>query len=341
MCEISLMLKNVKWWRLREILSVNRGNHTLKKSSSSCPNYVLFEALFLSVDPYMRAVSSKLPTGITMIGAQVARVKESKHPDFKVGDNVVGQFGWRTHTVANPDEVVSGFGEKSRPYILPDFGDVPLSTALGVLGMPGNTAWFGLTKLCKPKAGETLVVTAAAGAVGSLVGQIGKILGLKVIGFAGADDKCKMLTEELNFDYAFNYKTRDITEALKEAAPNGVDCYFDNVGGPISSAVMNEMNTFGRVACCGSISAYNADPKNPPLAPVVQPAIVLKQLSLQGFLSNRWKDCWFEGIQQNLEFIKQGKLKFKESVVKGFEKMDEAFISMFTGDNTGKIVIEA
>ncbi|XP_014286350.1 prostaglandin reductase 1 [Halyomorpha halys] len=303
---------------------------------------VLFEALYISVDPYMRPVSVKLPLGVTMIGAQVARVVESKHPDFEVGKNVVGQFGWRNKTVANPDTVLSGFGEKSRPYVLPDFGDIPLSTAIGVLGMPGNTAYFGLTRLCTPKKGETLVVTGASGAVGSLVGQIGKILGLNVIGFVGSDDKAKWLTEELNFDHAFNYKTCDIAESLKKAAPNGVDCYFDNVGGRISSAVLDAMNPFGRVACCGYISGYNADPKNPPLAPIVQPNIVLKQLKLEGFLSSKWKDCWFEGIEKNLQFIKEGKLKFKETIVKGFDKTDEAFISLFTSgsDNAGKVVVQ-
>ncbi|XP_014252068.1 prostaglandin reductase 1-like [Cimex lectularius] len=301
---------------------------------------VLFEALFISVDPYMRAISPKLPTGITMIGTQVAKVLESKHPDYKKGDLVLGPFGWVTHTVQNPDEVLSPFGEKTKPYVLPDLGGFSPSTALGVLGMPGNTAWFGLTELCKPKSGEVLVVSGAAGAVGSLVGQIGKILGLTVIGFAGSDEKCKMLVKELGFDYAFNYKTKPVPEALQEAAPNGVDCYFDNVGGRMSNDVMNHMNMFGRVANCGSISVYNSDPKDPPLAPVLQPTIVMKQLTLQGFISSRWKDRWFEGIQKNLQFMKEGKLKFKETMVEGFENMFEAFTMLFTGENIGKTVVK-
>lgn len=282
---------------------------------------VLFKALYLSVDPYMRPTALRHPTGITMIGSQVARVLESKNPAFKEGDNVVGYFGWRSMTVVNPNDVMSPYGGKARPYVLPDFGDVPLSTGLGVLGMPGNTAWFGLSKLCDPKPGETLVVTGAAGAVGSMVGQLGKILGLKVIGFAGTDEKVKWLTSELNFDHAFNYKTCNVRKVLKEAAPDGVDCYFDNVGGTLSSDIMELMNDFGRVAVCGSISSYNAESR--PLAPVTQPAIVMKQLKVEGFLVTRWSNLWFEGINKNLEFIKQGKLKFKETTVKGFENMED------------------
>ncbi|XP_066902363.1 prostaglandin reductase 1 [Halyomorpha halys] len=301
---------------------------------------VLYEAIFLSVDPYMRLVATRLPLGSTMIGSQVAKVIESKHPAYKVGDNVVAELGWRSRTVVNPDDVSSPYGGKAKPHVLPNFGDIPLSTALGVLGMPGNTAWFGLTKLCEPKSGETLVVTGAAGAVGSLVGQIGKILGLKVIGFAGTDEKVKILKEELNFDHAFNYKTCDVTESLKIAAPHGVDIYFDNVGGTISSIIMTSMNTFGRVAVCGSISAYNADPKNLPLAPLMQPTIIFKQLKIEGFIVTRWLNIWMEGIHKNLEFMKQGKLKVKETILKGFEQMDDAFIGLFLGENIGKAVIE-
>ncbi|KAF6211402.1 hypothetical protein GE061_011914 [Apolygus lucorum] len=303
------------------------------------PNEVVLEALYLSVDPYMRVFARNVPTGGTMFGTQVAKVTKSKHPGYKEGDLVVGHLGWASHSVVNPDQVKSFGGEVAKPYILPDLGGVSPSTGLGVLGMPGNTAWFGLTKLCQPKPGETLVVTGAAGAVGSLVGQIGKILGLKVIGFAGTDEKVQWLEDDLKFDRAFNYKTVSVTEALKEAAPEGVDCYFDNVGGEMSSDVMNQMNTYGRVAVCGSISAYNAT--TPVLAPIVQPTIITKQLTLTGFVSSRWKDCWFEGIQQMLHFIQEDKLVVRESIVEGFEKMPDAFISLFTGDNTGKVVVKA
>nr|XP_024214852.1 prostaglandin reductase 1-like isoform X2 [Halyomorpha halys] len=302
---------------------------------------VLFEAIFLSVDPYMRQERIRPPLGTTMIGEQVARVLESKHPDYKVGDNVVAELGWRSRTVVNPDTIFSAYGYKAKPHVLPNFGNISLSAAIGALGMPGNTAWFGLTKLCDPKAGETLVVTGAAGAVGSLVGQIGKNLGLTVIGFAGSDEKVKMLKEELNFDHAFNYKTCNVAESLKIAAPKGVDIYFDNVGGKISDTIMNAMNLFGRVAVCGSISSYNNDPNNLPVAPILQPTILFKQLRVEGFFFNRWLDIWMEGVHKNLEFMKQGKLKAKETVIKGFDNMVDGFIGMLVGENTGKAVIEA
>ncbi|KAL1132042.1 hypothetical protein AAG570_011650 [Ranatra chinensis] len=302
---------------------------------------VLFQALFISVDPYMRPYSARIQTGTTMIGEQVARVVESKHPGYKVGDNVVAYFGWRTHTVLNPDKNINPLDNKpSKPYILPDFGGVSLSTALGVLGMPGNTAYFGLTKLCEPKPGEVLVVNGAAGAVGSLVGQIGKILGLRVIGFAGSDDKVKLLKEKYNFDAAFNYKTKDVTEALKEAAPEGVDCFFDNVGGVMSSAIISCMKLYGRIAVCGSISAYNDDPKKPTLAPIIQPSMIFKQLKMEGFVVSRWLNIWQEGIAQNLQYIKEGKLKYEETVYEGFEKIFDAFIGLFKGENTGKAVVK-
>ncbi|CAH1401354.1 unnamed protein product [Nezara viridula] len=301
---------------------------------------VLFEALYLSVDPYFRFRCKSLPTGITMIGSQVARVVESRHADYKVGDNVVGDFGWRTKTIVNPDTVKGPFDNISKPYVLPDFGFVPLSTALGVLGVNGNTAWFGFWEILNPKPHETLVVTTAAGAVGSLVVQYGKMLGMNVIGFTGSDKKVKWLKDELKINHVFNYKTTDIEEALNLAAPNGVDCYFDNVGGNMSSIIYKSMNKFGRVSVCGSISSYNEDIEKPNLAPAVQETILVKELKLEGFIVLRWLDRWFQGIQRNLELIKEGKIVYKEAVFKGFDKMDETFIGLFKGDNFGKAVVE-
>ncbi|XP_066905289.1 prostaglandin reductase 1 [Halyomorpha halys] len=240
---------------------------------------VHFEAIAISVDPYMRAIAHFAEPGITMFGEVVSKVVESRHPDYKVGDLVVGYFGWQTHYVGVPEEVDSPFGGKRKPYVLPDLHGLPPSLALGMLGMPGNSAYFGLTELCDPKPGKTLVISGAAGAVGSHVGQIGKILGCKVIGFAGSDDKVAYLQKELKFDFAFNYKKINITEALKIAAPEGVDYYFDNVGGTMSSQVLD------------------------------------------------------------LEWIRQGKLIYKEHATKGFEKTAQAFIGMMKGDNTGKAVV--
>lgn len=214
---------------------------------------VLCQAEYLSVDPYMRPYMSRYPEGVLMIGQQVARVLKSANPKYPEGSLVCGKFGWATHTLVKPED-----GDWDTIFPLPELKGQPSSYGLGVLGMPGNTAYFGLLELCKPKEGETVVVTGAAGAVGSVVGQIAKIKGCKVIGFAGSQEKCDYLVKELGFDYAFNYKTDDIKESLKKAAPKGVDCYFDNVGGEISSTIIGHMNLYGRIAVCGSISAYNS-----------------------------------------------------------------------------------
>ncbi|XP_014250697.1 prostaglandin reductase 1-like isoform X2 [Cimex lectularius] len=301
---------------------------------------VEFKALFISVDPYMRPVSVIKETGGTMFGAQVAKVVKSRHPGYKAGDSIVGYLGWQTNAVANPDKVESPFGGFEKPLVLPDFKGLPLSLALGVLGMPGNTAYFGLMELCKPKSGETVVISGAAGAVGSLVGQIAKNIGCRVVGFVGSQEKVDWLVGDLGFDGAINYKKEDITVSLREKASNGVDCYFDNVGGTMSSVVMSQMNPFGRIAVCGSISAYNSDPNNLPKAPLVQTDVVLKQLKMEGFLVQRWLDRWNEGIEKNIEWVTQGKLKYREFVTEGFEKLPEALAATLRGDGSGKALVK-
>lgn len=210
--------------------------------------------------------------------------------------------------------------------------------ALGVLGLPGNSGYFGLLELCTPKAGETLVVSAAAGAVGSLVGQIGKIKGLRVIGIAGGDDKCAWLVDELGFDGAINYKTANVLEELKKLAPNGVDCYFDNVGGQLTSSVITHMNEYGRVSVCGSISAYHSDEQQ--LVPDIQKFFNWKQLRMEGFMIYRWRSRWAEGTRQLTEWVKDGKIKYRETVTNGIEEAPRAFISMLTGGNIGKAVLK-
>ncbi|XP_068633667.1 prostaglandin reductase 1-like isoform X2 [Battus philenor] len=266
---------------------------------------ILTEAEFLSVDPYMRAymIGYKLPT--QMIGGQVAKITASRNNKYPVGAYVVGHMGWRTHTICNPNKPVEG---RFLPlYLLPDIKSYPVSLGLGILGMPGNTAYFGMKELCQPQAGETIVITGAAGAVGSHVGQIGKILGCRVIGFAGSDAKCEYLEKELQFDHAFNYKSVDIRAALKESAPNRIDCYFDNVGGELSSTIMTYMNKNGRVAVCGSISSYNDSVL--PKATILQPAIVFNELKVTGFLVSRWIDRWDEGINANLAWLQEGSVE--------------------------------
>lgn len=299
----------------------------------------LAEAEYLSVDPYMRPYVARFPSGITMIGSQVAKIVESKNPDFPVGKRIVGSFGWRTHTIVNPKATKSE-AALIQSYILPDIGDLPPSLGLGVLGMPGNTAYFGLMEICTPKSGETIVISGAAGAVGSHVGQIAKTLGLTVIGICGSDDKCKWLTEEMGFDSVINYKTMPVATSLRKAAPQGVDCYFDNVGGDISSTVIYQMKLFGRVAVCGSISSYDADASSLPKCTLLQPAMVFHELKMEGFLVTRWQDRWFEGIEKNLQWIREGKLQYRETVTNGFENMFDAFVGMLRGNNFGKAIVK-
>lgn len=228
--------------------------------------------------------------------------------------------------------------------------------------MPGNAAQFGLSEIIKPKAGEVIVISGAAGTVGSAVGQIAKARGLTVIGIAGSDDKCKWLTNDLGFDHAINYKTESVRDVLKQYAPQGVDAYFDNVGGEISSTVINQMRNFGRVASCGAISSYNLPPAQWPKATIIQPTFVAKQLKMEGFLVQRFFDKWFDAIADSKRLIEEGKLKYHETVVDGFNNMpqvsiyhsnsffwfltnyhitSQAFIDMLEGKHFGKTVIKA
>lgn len=301
-------------------------------------NEFLAEAAYISVDPYQRMkLGNEYPCD--MIGGQIAKVIDSKNPNYPIGTWVMGHFGWRTHTVTKPEDE-QYCAQKPYMYTLPKFGDLPISLGLGVCGRVGNSAYFGFTEICKPKKGETVVVSGAAGAVGSHVGQIAKIMGCKVIGFAGTDEKCEWLVRELGFDFAANYKTTDLACFLKEKAPNGVDCYFDNVGGEMSSTVISQMNTFGRVAVCGAISSYNETDPQKRKATILQPYIVSKQLKIEGFLVNRFHDRTQEGIQQNLKWVKEGKLKYKEYISDGFETAPKAFIGLFNGENTGKMLVK-
>lgn len=301
---------------------------------------ILCEAEYLSVDPYMRPYMSRFPVNSVMIGGQVAKVIESNNPKYPVGSHVFGYFGWRSHSVVKPSEgTVENSMSPDEVTRLDDFEGLPYSLGVGYLGMPGSTAYFGFLELCKPKAGEVVVVTGAAGAVGSLVGQIARIKGCKVIGFAGSDEKCTWLKEELGFDYAFNYKTCDVGKSLNEAAPTGVDCYFDNVGGEISSVIISKMNKYGRISVCGSISGYN-DTKIR-LAPVVQPSFIFNELKMEGFLVHRWKDRFPEAVKAVRDWIKDGKVKYRETATKGFENMPQAFMDMLKGKNLGKAVVQA
>lgn len=292
---------------------------------------LLCEAVYLTVDPYMRVgAETGNAVGNTLFGEQLAKVIVSKNAKYPVGSIVRMRAGWRTHTLVKDAEK-----EIQRSA---EMGDLPLSLMLGAMGMPGMTAYFGFLELCQPKAGETVVVSGAAGAVGSLVGQIAKIKGCKVIGFAGTDEKCRWL-KELGFDFAYNYKKIDVDTALKEAAPdNGVDCYFDNVGGMFTVKVLGHMKLFGRVSICGSISNYNDT--SVPTGPLPFFNILKSQLTVQGFIVLRWYSRWEEGEKAMRQWIKEGKIKYKEHVTEGFEKMPDAFMGLFEGRNTGKAIVK-
>ncbi|KAE8279213.1 Prostaglandin reductase 1 [Larimichthys crocea] len=291
---------------------------------------VLLEAVFLSVDPYMRPFSRvRMQEGDVMIGTQVAKVLQSNNPAFPVGSHVIGRCGWRSHTVCDGADLTP---------IMPDWPqDVSLSLALGAIGMPGLTALLGIEEVLGLQKGETLLVNAAAGAVGSLVGQIAKIMGCKVVGSAGSDAKVAFL-KELGFDEVFNYKTvGSLDEALKKASPEGYDCFFENVGGPFSSVAIQHMKNFGRIAVCGAISTYNDS--TPQTGPYPHLTMIFKQLKMEGFMQSRWEHKHPETLKRLIGWLKEGKLQCREHVTKGFENMPAAFMGLLQGENIGKAVV--
>jgi NADPH-dependent curcumin reductase CurA len=297
---------------------------------------VLLKGLYYSVDPYMRgrmndAKSYVAPFKIneSLEGGVVATVVESKSDDFKVGDTVVGNFPWKEMFVANEAKLQKV-----------DSNSTELSYYLSILGMTGLTAYFGLMDICKPKAGETVVVSGAAGAVGMVVGQIAKLQGCRVVGIAGTDEKAKTLIEDFGFDQVINYKTTtNINKSVKEACPNGVDVYFDNVGGEISDAVISAINFHARIALCGQISLYNS--KETPMGPRVQPMLLTRSVLMQGFIVSNYQDRFPEGIKQLSTWVKEGKLDFTQTIVEGFDQLPTALLGLFEGLNTGKMIVKA
>jgi len=267
--------------------------------------------------------------GEVMGGGAVGKVISSNNNNFPEGTIVEGPFGWQEYAVSSGQGV-----RKIDPKL------APISTALGVLGMPGLTAYFGLLDICNPQPGETVVVSGAAGAVGSLVGQIAKIKGCRAIGIAGADDKVAYLSDELGFDAAFNYKTvTDYYKKLKELCPKGIDVYFDNVGGPITDAVFGLINTKARVSICGQISQYNLE--QPEMGPrIILVSLLVKQAKAEGFLVFQYANRYAEGLKQMAEWILQGKLKYREDIEHGIENAPRAFMEMLKGRNTGKQLVK-
>lgn len=298
---------------------------------------VLVKAKWLSVDPYFRAYNPYLPVPYDQFGYQVGVIQKSKDPNYPVGTKVVTHKGWTDYSITS--ENAEKLLNITPLYKLPDLHGLSDSLGIGAVGMPGAAAYFGFLELCHPKAGETVVVTGAAGAIGSLVGQIAKIKSCKVIGFAGSDKKVAWLEKELGFDKAFNYKKVDTATALAEAAPNGVDCFFDNVGGETFCDVVSKMNEFGRVAMCGNISYHDESAKNAKVTDV-QHVMLGRQLRVEGFMVSRWGDRWTEAFADISDWIRSGQLKVNEHVTEGFENVFDAFVGMLTGNNCGKAIVK-
>lgn len=292
------------------------------------------QAEFLSVDPYMRgrmndraSYADPVQLGDVMVGESVGRVVQSRHEKFQEGQYVSGMFGWQEYGVSN--------GEGLR-RVDPELA--PVSTALHVLGMPGLTAYFGLLDVCQLKEGETVAVSGAAGAVGSVVGQLAKIRGCRVVGVAGTDDKVKYATQEAGYDAAFNYKTTDdYGKAFRERCPDGIDVYFDNVGGPISDAVYPLLNLKARVGICGQISMYNAT--EVPQGPRQTFHLIVKRAKVEGFLVSDFIPQFREALQEMSQWYAAGQLKCAERVTDGIENAPQAFIEMLQGANTGKQLV--
>lgn len=295
---------------------------------------VLVKNLYLSLDPYMRgrmnagksyAASAEL--GQVMVGGTVGVIAESKNPAFQVDDAVLGYLGWQQYGIT------SGQGLQK----LPRSGQIPLSAYLGAVGMPGITAWFGLMRIGQPKPGETVVVSAASGAVGSVVGQLAKSRGCRTVGIAGGQRKCDYVVQELGFDACVDYKEGQLAKELAAAAPQGIDIYFDNVGGEILDTVLEQLNAFARIPLCGLISQYN----------VTEPyrlrnfgLLLTNRVTLQGFIVSEHLEEWPQATQELSTLVVTGALKYRESVAQGLEHAPAAFIGMLKGENLGKQLVK-
>lgn len=293
---------------------------------------VLIRNHYLSLDPYMRmrmedVKSYAAPQALNevMIGGTVGEVVESKNPRYVVGDKVQGMLGWSEMGVSD--------GVMLRKL---DTTHIPLSAYLGAVGMPGMTAWYGLTQIMQPKEGETIVVSAASGAVGSVVGQLAKQRGCRAVGIAGGADKCAYVVNELGFDACIDYKAGNLVADLAKATPNGIDAIFENVGGEIFDAGLARMNPFGRIALCGLIAGYDGEPM--PITNVR--AFLTMRLTMRGFIVSEHMDLWPQGLKELGMLAASGKLKFRESIAQGLEAAPEAFIGLLKGKNFGKQLVK-
>jgi NADPH-dependent curcumin reductase CurA len=296
---------------------------------------ILLKTLFVSVDPYLRgrmndskSYAPPFELNKPMQSGIIAEVTESKHADFKKGDFVSGMLGWKEHQTSN--------GQYLQKV---DGSDAKLSSYLGILGMTGLTAYLGLTEIGMPKKGETIVVSGAGGAVGTVVGQIGKILGCNVVGITGSDEKVALLKSMFKFDHAINYKTTtDIKEAVKSACPEGVDIYFDNVGGEISDAVLANINKYARLPVCGAISLYNET--KVPLGPRLQSTLLTKSATMRGFIIGDFSEKFPTALKQLTSWLKDDKITYSETIVEGFDNIPKAFLDLFEGKNQGKMIVK-
>lgn len=300
---------------------------------------VLLEILYLSLDPYMRgrmsaakSYAAPVEIGAVMEGGTVARVVTSRHPDFAEGDIVLSHSGWQSYALSD------GTGLRKL-----DPAAAPVSTALGVLGMPGFTAYAGLLTIGKPKPGETVVVAAASGAVGSAVGQIAKIKGARAVGIAGGPEKCAFVRDELGFDAVVDHRAPDFAEQLKAACPDGIDVYFENVGGAVWEAVFPLLNPYARVPVCGLIAHYNekaGSNTGRDRLPGTMRDILTKSLTIRGFIQIEFADQRRDFYREAAQWIAEGRLKYKEDVVEGLENAPNAFIDLLRGRNFGKLVVK-
>jgi NADPH-dependent curcumin reductase CurA len=302
-------------------------------------NQVLVRHHFLSLDPYMRgrmndtkSYAAPQALGQTMGGGTVGEVVESRNVKFAVGDKVVGMGGWQQYSLVEADQ--TGALRKV------DATNIPLSAYLGAVGMPGVTAWYGLMKIIAPKAGETMVVSAATGAVGSAFAALSKARGCRTVGIAGGPAKCQYALEELGFDACIDYKLHQdagtLSRALKDTCPKGIDGYFENVGGMVLDAVLTRMNAFGRIAVCGMIAGYDGAP-----LPLTYPALILvSRLKVQGFIVSEQMEVWPEALKELAELVESGKLRARESIAQGIEAAPEAFLGLLKGKNFGKQLVK-
>ncbi|MFB5663855.1 NADP-dependent oxidoreductase [Alteribacillus sp. HJP-4] len=295
---------------------------------------VLVKTLYVSVDPYMRGRMENVKSYVEPFelhepinGGVIGEVVKSHAEKFQEGDIITGNLPWQHYSIASEVEVRSIDPEAA-----------PLTAHLGILGMPGLTAYFGMTDIGSPKEGETVVVSGGAGAVGSAAGQIAKISGARVVGIAGSNEKTALM-RELGFDETINYRTeKKMSEAIKRTCPNGVDVYFDNVGGEISDVVLNRLNTFARIVQCGAIASYNVEGED--IGPRVQTKLIKSSALMKGFIVADYASRFQEGARQLGQWLNEGKLKYEETIVEGFENIPDAFLGLFRGENTGKQIVK-